>query len=595
MSARMSIKTVGVLAGTLCGMSLCHGAAAPSKVSGSIAGMVSNPSGMPQMGASVLLYNRFDHLLQRSLTTDKGLFGFDALTPGTYTVQVSLASYLPALKRNIVVQPGMQSLLNVNLATVFSSIQLVAVSPGDTSLMSDEWKWVLRSSSSTRPVLRLFPELDRQRGRENASTALFSSTSGMVKVSGGDPGSILTNEPDLGTAFALATSFLGENQLRFSGNFGYSSGSGLPTAAFRTSFRRELAGGEAPEVRVTMRQLYMPARVGVAVFGAMPDSAPVLRTLSASFADQTRLTETVRFEYGATMDSVTFLDRLNYVSPYGRITYDRGDGEVIQISYASGAPPTDLLAQGVEGRREFQEDLTGLAAFPRVSLRGGRARVQRNQSWEIGYRRAFRSRMLSAAFYNDAVSNAAVMMAGSLGFQGPDLLPDVFSESWILNAGQYHATGYVVSFTQKLGEHLDGSVTFGSGGALVADSEREAGSPDELRALIRASRRHSLTMRMAGLVPKTGTQFATSYQWADLASLTPQHVYLTQSVRESLGLNLHLRQPIPYWGGLPGRLEATAELRNLLEQGYVPLTSGGRRAYLMHTPRSLRGGLSFIF
>ncbi len=595
MSARMSIKTVGVLAGTLCGISLCHGAAAPSKVSGSIAGMVSNPSGMPQMGATVLLYNRFDHLLQRSLTTDKGLFGFDALTPGTYTVQVSLASYLPALKRNIAVQPGMQSLLNVSLATVFSSIQLVAVSPGDSSLMSDEWKWVLRSSSSTRPVLRLFPELDRHRGRENASTALFSSTSGMVKVSGGDQGSILTNEPDLGTAFALATSFLGENQLRFSGNFGYSSGSGLPTAAFRTSFRRELAGGEAPEVKVTMRQLYMPARVGMAVFGGMPDSAPVLRTLSASFADQTRLTEAVRFEYGATMDSVTFLQRLNYVSPYGRLTYDRGDGEVIQVSYASGAPPTDLLAQGVEGRREFQEDLTGLAAFPRVSLRDGRAHVQRNQSWEIGYRRALGSRMLSAAYYNEAVSNAAVMMAGSLGFQGPDLLPDVFSESWILNAGHYHATGYAVSFTQKLGERLDGSVTFGSGGALAASSEREAGSPDELRALIRASRRHSLTMRMAGLVPKTGTQFATSYQWADLASLTPQHVYLTQSVRESLGLNVHLRQPIPYCGGLPGRLEATAELRNLLEQGYVPLTAGGRRAYLMHTPRSLRGGLSFIF
>ncbi len=591
----MSIKTVGVLAGTLYGISLCHGAAAPAKTSGSIAGMVSNPSGMPQMGATVLLYNRFEHLLQRSLTTDKGLFGFDALAPGTYTIQVSLASYLPALKRNIVVQPGMQSLLSVNLATVFSTIQLVAVTPGDSSLMSDEWKWVLRSSSSTRPVLRLFPELESRAKTRHSSKPVFSSTSGMVKVSGGDQGSILSSESDLGTAFALATSFLGDNQLRFSGNFGYSSDSGLPSAAFRTSFRRELAG-DAPEVKLTMRQAYMPARVGVAVLGGMSDATPVLRTLSASFADQTQLTEHIRFEYGATMDSVTFLDRLNYVSPYGRLTYDRGDGEMIQVSYSSGAPPYELLAQGAEGRRELQADLTSLAAFPRVSLRDKRAHVQRNQSWEIGYRRDFGSRAFSASFHNEAVTNAAVMMAGSLGFQGPpDLLPDVFSESWIVNAGHYHSTGYVVSFTQRIGEYVDTSLAFGSGGALTATGKGEAGSPDELRALIRASRRHSLTMRVAAVAPRTGTQFATSYQWADMASLTPSHVYLTQLVREGPGLNVQLRQPIPYFGGLPGRLEATADLRNLLEQGYVPISAGGRRAYLMHTPRSLRGGLSFIF
>ena len=39
-----------------------------------------------------------------------------------------------------------------------------------------------------------------------------------------------------------------------------------------------------------------------------------------------------------------------------------------------------------------------------------------------------------------------------------------------------------------------------------------------------------------------------------------------------------------------------ADLRNLLAEGYVPLlTPQGRRVYLLHTPRSVRGGLSFIF
>jgi hypothetical protein len=45
-----------------------------------------------------------------------------------------------------------------------------------------------------------------------------------------------------------------------------------------------------------------------------------------------------------------------------------------------------------------------------------------------------------------------------------------------------------------------------------------------------------------------------------------------------------------------GRLEITADLRNLLAQGYLPMsTPQGRRVLLLHSPRSLRGGFNFIF
>jgi hypothetical protein len=43
-------------------------------------------------------------------------------------------------------------------------------------------------------------------------------------------------------------------------------------------------------------------------------------------------------------------------------------------------------------------------------------------------------------------------------------------------------------------------------------------------------------------------------------------------------------------------MEAVADLRNMLAQGYLPLAvAGGRRMVLMQTPRVFRGGLSFIF
>lgn len=594
----MSSKTVGVLAGTMWAASVC--AAAPSlRVSGSIVGLVSDTSGVPQMGATVVLYNRFDRVLTKSLTTDKGTFGFGALSPDLYTIRVTLASFLPALKRNITVQPGMQSLLNVSLASVLSSVELVATVPGNSSLMSDDWKWVLRSSTATRPVLRIMPELEGVRKPRRASaSSMFSETRGMVKVSGGDQGnsSALGVEPDLGTAFALATSFLGKNQLQVSGNIGYTSASGMPSTAFRTSFKRETPGGSTPEVNVTMRQLYLPARAGAGLLGGLQDSAPVLRTLSASMLDHARLSDRLRFDYGFSMDSVTFFDRLNYFSPFARVTYDRGNGSAFQVAYASGAPPVELLASDGESDVRLQQDLSALAAFPRVSLRSGKTRVQRADSWEAGYHRTAGSRVYSVAVFGETVSNAAITMTGADGLESfSDLLPDVFSDSWIFNAGRYHSLGYMASVAQRLGDRLELAMAYGSGDALTLNGPLPTLAADDLRETMRVRRRQSLTTRLSGTAPGTGTQFTTSYQWANLDALTPAHLYLTQTMREGLGWNIRIRQPLPYFGGLPGRLEATADMRNLLAQGYVPLMAGGRRMYLMHTPRSLRGGLSFTF
>ena len=66
-------------------------------------------------------------------------------------------------------------------------------------------------------------------------------------------------------------------------------------------------------------------------------------------------------------------------------------------------------------------------------------------------------------------------------------------------------------------------------------------------------------------------------------------------MRPEAGLNLCVRQPIPTFFSLPWRMEASADLRNLLAQGYLPLSAGGQRLLLVQTPRSVRGGLSFIF
>jgi hypothetical protein len=572
--------------------------AAPQNLVGALTGSVRDTAGIPQMGAVVQLFNRYDKPIERVLTGAAGEFGFRSLLPDIYSIRVTLSSFMPALKRNISVQPGATSVLAVNLASVLSSVELVYSSPNSGPLMSDDWKWVLRSSMSTRPVLRMV-DLSAPGSKSQAgSSSLFTDTRGMVKVSSGDgnPLSSSGNQPDLGTTFALATSLFGGSQLQLTGNIGYGIESELPATGFRTTFSRGDLGG--PAVKLTMQQVSLPSRASGALVGGAQGNSPALRTMSLTFIERAEVGEDIELEYGASLDSVTFLDRLNYVSPFARLTYEFGDLGKLQMGYSSGAPPVELL-QGGSSEDDLERDVMALAVLPRVSLRGGRALVQRSQNMEIGYEVEVGTRTYSVSVFRETVGNGALTMSTPEGFYLPgDLLPELSSSSSVFNIGRYSRTGYTATVLQQLGDNFSAAVSFGSGGVLTADPDASlaTGQADELRGLITRAQRNRVRTRFAGIAPLTATRFVASYEWAGARSLTPGHVYLTQRLYPETGLNVRVRQPLPLWGGLPGRIEATAEMRNMLAQGYLPFSlMDGRRLVLAHSPRAVRGGFSFIF
>ncbi|MBN2464480.1 carboxypeptidase regulatory-like domain-containing protein, partial [candidate division WOR-3 bacterium] len=532
-----------------------HSGASVNQFIGSLVGFVGDKSGVPQMGASILLYNQNSTLSGRTVTNEKGAFGFDGLAPGLYSVRVSMASFVPALKQDIRVQPGIRSFLSVDLASVLSSIELIYSAPGGKPLMSEDWKWVLRTASATRPALRLTPETSRVRTEREVSGTVFSDTRGVVKVSTGEGGSLAAagTQADLGTAFALATSLYGANEIQFTGNFGYASGAGVSTAGFRTSLSRgDLFGRAQPRLNVTMRQVYLPTRVGVAAISG--GEAPLLRTLSVSTLDKRQIRDNLLFEYGTSLESVTYLDRLNYLSPYARLTYDIGSFGAFQLAYSSGMPPAELLVSSEAPDLELRQDLTVLATFPRLSLRGGDTRVQRATNFEAGWQKAIGLGTLSVGAYSEAVTNAAVMMAAPGGFflQG-DLLPDLGSSLSVFNLGEFERLGFTASLTQQLTEDHTVAVAYGNEGVLEPGaSELELTDPDELRTIMGIGRRDWVALRYTGLSPRTGTKFSVGYKWTDYGSLAPVHLFLTQSFQPDLGFNFAVSQPLPalgFWRG----------------------------------------------
>lgn len=550
------------------------------------------------MGALVMLFNRQDGLAQKAVTDEKGAFAFLGLMPDVYSIRVTLASFVPAIKNNILVQPGMRSVLNVSMAALFSSIHLIY--PTHPAFMSDDWKWVLRTAASTRPVMRLLPGVagDGVAGNEERPhRTVFSDTRGLVMFSAGDgtPVAGFGSSADMGTAFALGTSVLGSNQFQFAGNVGSGEQSGIPSAAFRTTYSRTV-GPDSPQVSVTMRELFLPDRMGLAIFGP-EGGVPMLRSISTNLDDHTRISDALSVQYGMALDAVAFNDHLSYLSPYARLTYSLGNAGDIEFAYTSGNARPDL-SEPSAGDDPLQRDIGALALFPLVSLRAGRAGVQQGEDLEAGYSRSMGSRKFGVTVYREALRNLALTIAAPDGFLPVgDILPDFFSGTAMFDAGNFSSMGYVASATQNVGDHLSATVIYGSTGALTADrSETVSSDPDELRSMIHSGRQQSVTMRVVAASPHTGTHIAASYQVADGRFSVPEPIYSTSSMRPQPGLNIYVRQAVPILSSLPWRMEVTADLRNLLQQGYLPLsTVDGSRLVLMENPRMFRGGLSFIF
>jgi hypothetical protein len=495
---RASPMTAGLLSGLFC-LAGSAFAASPVPLSAEILGQVRNSGGVAQMGAAVSLYNRYDELVRRGLTNEQGRFVFDALVPDLYSIRVVLASFVPAERRNISVLPNTENRLDISLASVLSTVELAPPSvPG--TLMTDDWKWVLRSSQSTRPVLRFLP--DRGASSSRSIMAAFSNTTGVVKLSAGD-GESFTNgaQPDLGTAFALATSLAGSGRVQFSGNVGYRANAGLPAAGFRTSYSRPSADGSSPELVVTMRQLSVAPRGGSGI-AVGTDSAPALRTMSVAFLDGLDVADNLRLDYGFDSQSISYLDRLNYVSPFMRVRYDAGPQGRVRLAYSSGAHPTELLARDAESSGNLDQDLGTLALIPRISLSDGHVAVEHTQNFEIGYERVDGSRTYSLGAYQENVSNAAFMLSSAPNFlPAGDLLPDVGSNSTIFNLGSYHRTGYTAAVKQSLGEHMQVSVAAGRTGALLAGGvDQSFVDSRDLRAGVRPAQAPILPVTTAGRI-----------------------------------------------------------------------------------------------
>ena len=156
----------------------------------------------------------------------------------------------------------------------------------------------------------------------------------------------------MGTQFAFATSLYNRSQVQVSGDLGYASTTGQPAAAIRTTFSHEIAG-DTPSVSFTMRQMNAAAHVGQSMMGGPTGEGPLptLRTLSVSMNDKMQLSDVLSIQYGTELDTISFLNRMQYFSPWAKMTYATPHGHLDMV-FTSGQRAAGAFAGcGIQERR----------------------------------------------------------------------------------------------------------------------------------------------------------------------------------------------------------------------------------------------------
>ena len=119
-----------------------------------LSGTVRDEHGVPQMGAVVELIGTGRGGVRTAVTGLDGTYLFPDLLAGTYRLRASASFLRPVTTRGVRIGTGVQAVVNLTLANIYSAGTLLPVERKQPNEASDDWMWTMRSAAS-RPLLRL--------------------------------------------------------------------------------------------------------------------------------------------------------------------------------------------------------------------------------------------------------------------------------------------------------------------------------------------------------------------------------------------------------------------------------------------------------
>ncbi|MHB8655068.1 MAG: carboxypeptidase-like regulatory domain-containing protein [Terriglobia bacterium] len=555
---------------------------------GRVSGSVLDSQGNPLMGATVLIEGplqaaaySFQPTIERILTDAHGKFTAGHLMPGWYSLRVISATRIPALHDGVHIEAGQTAQEKFVLSDIFAPLHF-QLPPAHLATWGDDWKWVLRTSASTRPVMR-FQKAPKALAKTDALPLPASQ-----RLIGMMPGSTrreaLESDAGMGSVLAYLRPLSADADMLVAGEM---TADGSQTSSLATAFRKHLINGDPEELTLVMHQLNLGD--GTPFVNGEGSQA---QALSASYSQTRRLSDSVTVTSGIELDYLNAGSGAMTVHPHVKLEYQPNPSNTFAIRFGTGGP---------ESSSSLIERVGDLNAFPRITLRGDHPHLEKMNHAEVSFdRRMGKTSRAQLAVYRDDFENTAVWgigTPGALAWLAGSVLPNAHVNGVTVNAGNYGSSGVRAVYMRSIGNRIEAAVVYTTGSALVVrHSEFPAGAMQgNLREILSNDRSQSVAGKISARVPMSRTEVTTSYQWIERGRVTGLDPFGQASLQLEPYLGIQIRQPLPTLAFFPAHIEALADFRNLLAQGYVPASQGGDRLILTPAYRSFRGGFSVQF
>ena len=482
-------------------------------------------------------------------------------------------------------EAGQTSTLKFVLGDVFAPLRFQIPDTGATSL-GDDWKWVLRTSTATRPILRY-----RQEVAETTPNAVEPPLPASQRLVGMVPGSScrdpLAGDPGMGSVLAYLRSLSRDSDLLAVGSV---AANGTLTSSVGTEYRKGLIKGDSEEISLVVHRLgYAGGVTAPGGGGQLSDS--YARGLVASYTQTRYIYPHLTLTAGVDIDYLNALRDVMTTRPRMKLAYHLSRSTDLALQVGRG--PSD-------GSGTLLERVSRLDSFPLLTLRGYRPELEQGDHSEISLnRRLSGSARIELAAYHDGVKNATVWGSAhpaAVSWLAGNYMLNPAGDGIFVNMGDYHSSGYRAAYTQRLGNRVEALVTYVVGDSLYARGVVNHAPEGDLQGVLKPVRSASLAGRVSARIPVTRTQLTSSYEWVERGRVTMLDPYGQADLQLQPFLDVQIRQPLPNLAFLPAHIEAVADFRNLLAQGYSPLTQSGEMTLLLSSAyKSVRGGFSVEF
>jgi Carboxypeptidase regulatory-like domain len=588
------LVTAGVFLCTI--LTGCQGLSAEY---GRVSGTVTDTSGNPIMGATVLLtgpgINEPQGLLEGSIdrvfTDAQGNFTINRVIPGWYSLQVISPAKLPGFRNRVQVRPGTTTREAFALGEILSGIRLQPPSR-NSHAWGREWKWILRTSASTRPVLRYRTAAS---GRKEATKHTPLPSRRLVAMVPGTAGANgLSEDPGTDTVVAYLHPLDENSDLLVAGSVSRSSVDGQSVIA---EYRRGFLKRNHEDISLAVHQLTLDGN-DVAVSSTNGHGMPISRGMVLRYVQTRQLSDALTVTAGFEMKYLNSVSDASTSQPEIDLAYRLDPDTVLNFSYS---------AAGVDQPNTLLQRVGALNAFPRITLHNFHPRLQDTRHAEVRLqRRLGAASRVELAAYHDAFQNVAVWGIGGIqdlknSSPAGNVLMSPAGDKAVLNGGNYGSSGGEVAYEQQLGRRGEMGVMYSFGSALAVSPSAGAGleipiDASNLPAFLRAQFTQSISGRFSTLVPVLKTQVISTYSWLPARRITLVDPYGQDRFEFEPFWGLQIRQPLPRIDMLPLRIVAIADFRNLLGQGSVALRQAdGRSALLTPAYRAIRGGFAVQF